>query len=772
MKESQKMRKIVLMGMMMAAGAAFAANVMDIDDTSWWSLSGGVLTLNNADPDISASTNIYTAVIGADVTKIVKTGPGAVRLSGNNPNFAGEIDVQAGILMGWVREKTGSTYTEDNYGHPSQVTVADGGAYDGMKAVVVTVADPSAPAPTYDNTWTNTSGGSWSVAANWEDAASGAPNGSGKTATFNPATKAGVGVTLDETVTLGGLTFTAASNAKYGYTLSGQGLTLDNGVGTATVANAKGTNTIASAVTLATDAELQTAAGNELRLTGGVSGDKDLAVNTHVTTGAGQVNLHVSPNYAGKITTGSGRVVMDDLSFVQSADQLTLGIGTFLYTGPDAEIPGFSINAGSSRPAVFESDSDVTVSEIGVGTSAFLKLGSGTLTLHGTGTFSPNVRVDYNGTADNRRVAANGDGPPTTFRDINISNGAFVQGEVGDDANAPTVSAPQLTVGAYTLKGPSTYVLNNGLLSVSSTIWLGYYAPNGNNYMLTLRQNGGTLTCGSNFQWGYENNKWGNHNGVSSCYEMNGGTASFAGSLYMGRNWARWPDKQVCRFVQNGGEVSVAGDAHLAYAANTEKGYMDLNGGVFTVNGTFYAANGTNNVTELRLNPGGTFRCNVIGGAKSTSTARFYANGGEFRPLGLAAAALEMPSDAFTSLYASTNGLVVNTEELSAGNAYTLNQAVLHDPALDAAADGGLVKRGAGLLTLAGANTYTGMTAVEGGILALSGAGTLGTGAGLAVADGAICDLGGTEQAAEAVAASGLVRNGALTVTEALRVGG
>ena len=98
------MKKIAFVGTMMAACAAFAANVTDVDDTSWWSLSGGVLTLNNSDADISTSTNIYTSVIGADVTKIVKTGPGAVRLSGNNPNFAGEIDVQAGILMGWVQE--------------------------------------------------------------------------------------------------------------------------------------------------------------------------------------------------------------------------------------------------------------------------------------------------------------------------------------------------------------------------------------------------------------------------------------------------------------------------------------------------------------------------------------------------------------------------------------------------------------------------------------------------------------------------------------------
>ena len=134
------MKRIAFVGTMIAACAAFAANVTDVDDTSWWSLSGGVLTLNNSDADISASTNIYTAVIGADVTKIVKTGPGAVRLSGTNPNFAGEIDVQAGILMGWVREKTGSTYTEDNYGHPSKVTVADGATFEMLATPIVDAA--------------------------------------------------------------------------------------------------------------------------------------------------------------------------------------------------------------------------------------------------------------------------------------------------------------------------------------------------------------------------------------------------------------------------------------------------------------------------------------------------------------------------------------------------------------------------------------------------------------------------------------------------------
>ena len=126
-------RLIVFAGLACACSMTCGAANITESDTSWWSLSGGVLTLDNSDADISSSTNIYSAAIGSDVTKIVKTGPGAVRLSGNNQYFAGEIDVQAGILMGWVKELIGypyNTYTDDNYGHPSKVTVADNATFE------------------------------------------------------------------------------------------------------------------------------------------------------------------------------------------------------------------------------------------------------------------------------------------------------------------------------------------------------------------------------------------------------------------------------------------------------------------------------------------------------------------------------------------------------------------------------------------------------------------------------------------------------------------
>ncbi|MBQ6008800.1 MAG: autotransporter-associated beta strand repeat-containing protein, partial [Kiritimatiellae bacterium] len=651
-----------------------------------------------------------------------------------------------------------------------QVTVA-GGAYDGMKAVVVTIAGASGSAN--GNAWTSvTDGGDWSNASNWSNATAGAPNGPWELATFNPATKAGVAVTLDEAVTLGGLTFNAGG-ASYGYTLSGQGLTLDNGAQTAVMANASGTNAVASALALASPAQFQTTAGNELRITGGVSGTGDLGVNTHVATGAGQVNLKVNSGYTGKITLGSGRVVTDDLSALQSADQLTLGNGTLLYTGPDATIPGFQFTTDAGRSTVFASEANVTVSGAitrAGATGAFLKLGNGTLHLNGTGTLNVNTKQDNNGSGV-ATVAANGDGPTKAVRGFTVADGTFVMGEVDDPENAPTVSetgSTEITVGSPTTKsGTATFVLNNGLCTTTAAFYLGYYAVQSPASTLVYRQNGGSLRCGSNFNCVYYNKTKQKGN---SLIEINGGSTWVKSQLYMGRTTASSPKSQWCRLVMNGGSFATAGDMHFAFSNSANRAYVDLNGGVLTCSNTLYAAyNGGNDVT-VRLNPNGMFRCNAYAATAGNSVTRLYGNGGAFRPLCRKAAAETMDADIFTYLYASTNGLVVDTSETLNGAPFTMAQAILHDPDC-AAADGGLVKRGAGLLTLTGANTYTGTTVVEEGILALSGAGTLGTGGGLAVANGAICDLGGTTPAVGEVTTSGLVRNGALTVTGGMLVG-
>ena len=641
-----------------------------------------------------------------------------------------------------------------------------GGDLDGMKAVVVTIASAS-NAATGCPVWTSvSSGGAWADSANWNNAT--VPSGPNARAGFNPATKANVSVTLSGDVTVGTLDF-AASSAKNGYKLSGGSITMGEAGHFAWIVNSSGTNTVDSPVTLAGKTFADTTAGNELRLTGGVSGAADLGVNTLTATGAGQVNLKVSQGYTGKVTTGSGRVVMDDLSFIQSPDQLTLGLGTFLYTGPDVEIPGFQFTAASGRPAVFQSDANVTANAITLtGTSAFLKLGTGTLHLNGTGTLAVNTKTDNVGTGSST-VAKNGDGPTKAVRGFTVSDGTFEMGEVNDPDNAPTVSETgsyEITVGSYTSSsGDAAFVLNNGTCSTAAGFYLGYYSYPSANMMLTYRQNGGSLQANNFYCWYYNKDK--SRQKTSSLIEINGGSAYVKNDLIMGRTTAFDQANQTCRFVMNGGSFATGRHLYLAFSNSANRACIDLNGGVLTCSNTLYAAYLDGNDVTVRMNPGSMFRCNAYSATVGDSVTRLYGNGGEFRPLCRTAAAQTMAAGTFTHLYASTNGFVVDTSETLNGAPFTLAQAVETDPALNGGMDGGLVKRGTGVLALSSSNnTFTGPARVEGGVLRADVANALANavvelaGGGFVVGCGTatVGGLGG----------GGLVQGGDLVVTGAL----
>ena len=210
--------------------------------------------------------------------------------------------------------------------------------------------------------------------------------------------------------------------------------------------------------------------------------------------------------------------------------------------------------------------------------------------------------------------------------------------------------------------------------------------------------------------------------------------------------------------------MTVQTNMYLAFAnsgsARTTDGRLYLNGGELDVKGTMTVTRNSKSTAEAWLNPSGLLKA---GDLTATRTGgKFYFNGGLFLPYGEANGTAKSLADSSLDLLVTTNGAVIGTANAKGGQ-YTVSAALKHDPAL-AGKDGGLVKTGAGLLVLSGANTYTGPTVVEGGMLAVSGTGTLGAGGGLAVARGAICDLGGTAQAVGDVVASGLVRNGTLTV--------
>ncbi len=108
----------------------------------------------------------------------------------------------------------------------------------------------------------------------------------------------------------------------------------------------------------------------------------------------------------------------------------------------------------------------------------------------------------------------------------------------------------------------------------------------------------------------------------------------------------------------------------------------------------------------LNVRSGGTLICSAIApGGAAVSTANFY--GGTLRPIYSSATYLQGLSNAYI-----WDGLTVDTTNLN----ITIGQPLL------AGGSGGVAKLGPGILTLSGANTYTGNTVVSNGILRVDGA--------------------------------------------------
>jgi autotransporter-associated beta strand protein len=197
----------------------------------------------------------------------------------------------------------------------------------------------------------------------------------------------------------------------------------------------------------------------------------------------------------------------------------------------------------------------------------------------------------------------------------------------------------------------------------------------------------------------------------------------------------------------NGGTLSVGLDIDLSCCTNDSSYAKD--GGIFLKGGILSARN-------------------IVQSAATTPAQRLVFDGGVYAPNADAAG---LTLEGLSKAHIAAGGAIVDTSALAADATYTIAQNLLHDPALtnahgEAVADGGFTKRGTATLALTGVNTFNGPTRVEGGILSITnGAAVPG---GVIVSDGATLDLCGAFVSVGMIAASGLVRNGSLTVTDAI----
>ena len=603
----------------------------------------------------------------------------------------------------------------------------------GWKALVATVR---AAVPGELPRWTATSlGGDWSETANWSNGLP--PNGANAVARFEAAQAADVPVTLDTAVTVGQAIF-EETTAGRGYTLGG-----------------------ANTLTFAKDGDalLDVATGGTVTVNAPIRTDGILCVNaaqsgaTRGTAGEVVFGAGALDNFAGTLYPRSGRTTIPSLAWMTDASQLRLGFGTVKYTGTGETIPGFSIAPTAKYMSTLEVENDLTV----VGraqndvSGAFMKSGAGTLYVKGEGNYqlgNGNYITYYwgepstAGRPENTRCA-NGDSPTNATMSLSVGAGKLVIGEAGDATAGPTVTTTEYAAIGLPASDDSSAELeiNSGSLTVQKNhLYLGYYHGLDVPVRAKMTVNGGNVSVKQSLILEY-----GAASACSPEVEVNGGTVAVGNSVQMswGHTSAAAASSATSTFTVNGGVVTVQKDFFVVYRDSvTERanyGRLYMNGGELDVKGTMCVTrNGhAKSTAQAWLNPGGLLKAGDV--TATRVGGKFYFNGGLFLPYGEANGTDKSLVDSSLELLVTTNGAAISTVNAKGGQ-YTVSAALKHDPALSGK-DGGLVKTGAGLLVLSGANTYTGPTVVDQGTLAVSAAAPLTDDT--VVRAGALLDLGG-----------------------------
>jgi autotransporter-associated beta strand protein len=337
------------------------------------------------------------------------------------------------------------------------------------------------------------------------------------------------------------------------------------------------------------------------------------------------------------------------------------------------------------------------------GTGTLTNLGSGTVTLSGSNTFTGALVVRegtldltgslLGGIAPTYRVGASGAAPGTMNIAGDVVAGNFHVGTLALGAtgfvtqtagNVTITGTLQLAQQAASLAEPTTYgsyTLSGGTLNIGNILYMSPYT-----------------------------------NGVS-LFRMTDGVMT-AGTMQVGRDSAAISNT-TAYYIQSGGTATV-GSIRVAASANSY-GYVGVTGGVFSVGSNAGLASRVNSTAEVYLGQGSLVTFPLFGttrGAGSLSTVRL--DGTVLTPS--AASTAYMTN--LTAVTITDNGV---TLDIPTGRDITIGQGLQND----GASTGFLVKSGAGALALQGANTFSGGITLNEGRLDLNSPTALGSAAGV-----------------------------------------
>jgi autotransporter-associated beta strand protein len=566
------------------------------------------------------------------------------------------------------------------------------------------------------DTWVGSGGGNWSDNADWVNFAGNfAPGLSGDTLVFAGST--GLTSTMNNSYSITGLTFTNGAGS-FNIGTSSSTLTITANGMTNNSANAE---TLNVPVLLTNAAQTLSAAAGNLTLGQSVDNGGNLLTvadggfNTTISgaisgnggltkTNAGTLTLGGASTYTGATTINGGTVVVNAGASVTSAATATSQVIVGNAAGNAIlNIAGGAVNANATAILPVGSVSNA---------NGFISMNAGNLNVAASELHIGNVAgaygaFDLSGSGALTVPASSGDG----YIAVGVAGSGVLNmtgGMISNNAAYPSIGNQAGGIGVANIsgglvvdgKGLHVGDRSTGILNVSGSA----------NINLT----GGTLQFGLSGQTS------------TGSANLLGGTVT-ANNVGVGGT-------STSRLNFNGGTLVAAASGTFIPAiltsANVYSGgaVIDDGGNAITIAQPLLAPTG-NGVSTIPVATGGTGYLDtpvvtITGGGGAGATAVANVSGGSVTGI-----TITSPGTGYTS--APTVTLF--------GGGYT-SAATLGTATIAANVSGGLIKVDTGTLTLTGANTYTNLTKVRGGTLAL-GSGYTSATAGYVVTNGATLDV-------------------------------
>jgi autotransporter-associated beta strand protein len=628
-----------------------------------------------------------------------------------NTNAAGSISINASAAS-W----TPGTYDLISYGtlggagFPQFSTTPNVTGLSGRQHA--TLSNPSgfiALVITGDNPkWTGLDGSVWKVGStgangNWKLISAGTPTDyiEGDAVLFNDSAS---NFTVNISSANVSPTSTTFDNSSNDYTvngpfgIAGTGALTKNGTRTLTINSA---NTYTGGTTVNAGTLVMT--GNNNFGAGGMTIGNATTSATATLSGAN--------TYTGNTVLNNGQLNINNNGAIGTGT-LTINAGTIDNTS------GHAVALSTSNPQNWNADINFTGSnDLNLGSGAVTMSGSRIVTVGGTATLTVGGGISGNAMGVTKQgtgtLALSGSNTYTGTTIIDAGNVTIAGGTTGTLGADVQISPNPGDAGSVTVNAGATLNANRVIIGGASS--------NGTlpNLTASVVQNGGTINSAQWFTVGSGSNTA--PTTVAGSYTMHGGTLNVIGQQMEIGNFAG----TTGTVLMDGGAINIENSNFIAMGANGGAA-----GGTFTQNGgtvTFYSDNGAT------VGGNGILWLGRSGGLASTSAFTYTLHAGTLTVpsiqhatgngvLNLDGGTLKAAGDSTTFVQGlsaanvTARGAIIDDN----GHSVTIAQPLIHDPALGATPDGGVVKSGIGVVTLSGTSTYTGGTTIHAGTLRLA----------------------------------------------------